>query len=616
MPFTRPAPAANRICTAVLASALTLAGCGDSAGDAAHTPPADTGDAAGDAPSADATDTSDRADAAPTDPVAAQAALERVFDALDLNPTDAADLRRVWDDAELFAAYIAQWQVDRGVAFALEPRNKAECLALTEFDSTVPYCGPGCGNSVTLAPPCLNRGCFEHDACYAALECRSGESIGVGLSFSALTACCDAPLAPTRASCAGEVAEGFASGELTLAEAELFAAVSAIMVAIEQSTLLDTPTDRPPGVCDESFEEACAPGVLVASAAPTSVGADGSVEVCATLTRSGRPVGRWNLVPRAPIVGNWSDVRVVAQGENPACVNWTAPTEVPISGAVADLVVDAEVLGEALTDATVQVQLDPELVALRAEGGTTAEVEVGQSRSFCFVAERRGSPAPDLDAAFTLEGAGRLESTTGTTSAEGRACVVYTAPSALPDAVDVVGAAVETAQSSVAITVIGESAAAVRLQGLSAERILGCNRTGDRSAIRVQVVSLTGVPQAGVPVEFALDGVVLGTPATDADGVAETFYDEVGASAGVVSARAEGIEVSATFEFDHAGSRCSPCAGTEITDDDRAACAAPCAPGDSACLSASTCACEYACGDMGYACGCTADFCACCCGCT
>lgn len=316
-------------------------------------------------------DTSDASEQDPTDPVAAQQTLRRVFSNMELDPTDPLDLRRVWTEGAMYEAYLEAWAADQGVTLPIAPTNKAECAFLTTFDPTVPYCGPGCGNSTTLAPPCLNEGCFAHDVCYGALECRQGQLIDASLSFGEVTACCDAPLAPARATCIDTVAADFFAGRLSLSEVALFNAVAALMVAMETSPLLDGPPDRPAGQCDETFENACGPGELTLRAAPSEVEAGLEVEVCGTLLRGGRPVGQWSLETQAPATGTWTLPSAQGEGEAEACVRWQAPSVVEGS-TTATLDLTATVLDEAVAAESVPVVVAEveQVEAVRTWAGT------------------------------------------------------------------------------------------------------------------------------------------------------------------------------------------------------------------------------------------------------
>lgn len=390
----------------------------------------------------------------PLDPEQAQATFERAFGALGLDPGNASDVRSVWDTPELFEAYLAAWETERGVVFHRSASNKAECAALDRFDDTVPYCGPGCGNATTVAPPCLNRGCFEHDACYAALECRSGLLIDVGLSFSSVTECCDAPLAPSREACAVEVGRGLLSGEVDIADAHLFAAVAAIMVAVEASPLLDAPPDRPPGVCDESYADACGAGELVVEVVGAPVAGDATAQVCATLTRGGRPVDVWRVIGGSAGIGTWASPAAEGRRSDPACLTWTAPPDLG-GNSTTEVAVSAEVLGVEVASAPATVALDLGPVSLFADRlGVTEVVQVGQSRSICFTAQRPDGPATGVVVQFAVAGPGSLDVDSRVVGSSGLVCVTYIAPAVVPAALDVVRASVGDAGAAIPVEVV------------------------------------------------------------------------------------------------------------------------------------------------------------------
>ena len=588
----------------LLGALVALAACGDDAA----VPLMDSGtDAAADA-SAD-TGVSQDAAVDPIDLDEARVTFERVFAALGLDPESPADLRQVWEQEEPFESYLRAWEAERGVVFERRDRRKAECLFLDSFDPTISYCGPGCDATLTFAPPCLNRGCFEHDACYGAIECRSGEAIDEGLSFSALTECCDAPLAPAREECDEVVARGLAAGDLNGLEVELYLAIRTIMVGAETSELFDTPTDRPPATCDETYAEACAPGELDVSATPSSVGSEGSVEVCSTLTRSGRPVGRWTATPQPPALGSWSESESQGMGEDPVCISWTAPPGVDGSEPPVELEIHAEVLAESIASGSATVTLED--ITLLPEGADEIEVSVGDAESICFLAELSGAPFVGASAAFSLFGDGSLSTEDGVTDDAGRICVDYTAPDAVPAAADVLGVTLGSIEATVQITVVDD---AVSLSGLATERTAGCGGNTDRTAIRVDVTDAGGAPVAGISVEFLLDGSSIGFATSDAAGVAEFIYAIADTSMRVVLARADGVETSGSFLFANAGGPvCDPCPGHVVTPEDVTACTADCPVGDDACLATRACQCQS--NGCSPICGCTPVGCSCCCGC-
>ena len=335
---------------------LPLAGCGENdpgpvgwqdAGEVATT---DTNAGSGDADSPDLDEI--------------RATFEQVFAAMGLDPDDREDLLWVWETPEGFDAYVAAWEAETGVDLTPETVNKAECLHLDEFDPSVAYCGPGCGPG-KLGPPCLNRICFEHDACYAATECRQGEEILFGLSFSSHTACCDEPVNLGWLDCWEEVREHMAASDLEGAALILaeYSAVAAIMVVVQESTLIDSEVDRPPANCSESYETACVPGELEATLDATIVPPGALVQACATLTRADLPVGRWTLVGRDTDGGEWvtagsdGEASQVAAGAEEACLSWIAPTDVGDESVTITIELAADVLGTSIATETFEVEV-------------------------------------------------------------------------------------------------------------------------------------------------------------------------------------------------------------------------------------------------------------------
>jgi hypothetical protein len=164
---------------------------------------------------------------------------------------------------------------------------------------------------------------------------------------------------------------------------------------------------------------------------------------------------------------------------------------------------------------------------------------------------------------------------------------------------------------------------AVQVEGLSVERIQGCEGRSDASMIRVRVVDLDGQPLPGVRVEFSLDDVPVGASTSNDDGVAEYLSDEDDTALRVVKADVNGADTTGKFFIVNAGESCAACPGTVITQDDVDACSATeCRQDDEACNAELGCACTFACPDIGFACGCAFDatvgavMCGCCCGCT
>jgi len=88
---------------------------------------------------------------------------------------------------------------------------------------------------------------------------------------------------------------------------------------------------------------------------------------------------------------------------------------------------------------------------------------------------------------------------------------------------------------------------AVQLEGLSVERIQGCEGDPDATMIRVRVVDLDGEPVAGVRVTFSLDDVTVGSGTSNDDGVAEYLYDEADNALRVVKADVNGADVAGEF---------------------------------------------------------------------
>jgi hypothetical protein len=102
---------------------------------------------------------------------------------------------------------------EMGLASPAGLPEKAACEYLETYNDSVQYCGRGCdtwGALVTHPGTCLNRACFDHDACYAAYECAGTRSpsaprtVGLDCVFSEAVACCDQAMEDTADACERE----------------------------------------------------------------------------------------------------------------------------------------------------------------------------------------------------------------------------------------------------------------------------------------------------------------------------------------------------------------------------------------------------------------------------
>ncbi len=378
----------------------------------------------------------------PTDLAFASETLRRVFVRMGLDPRNARDVRRVWTNEIVYLEYLRAWAQETGVSFPEAGREKAECAFLTGFDPAVPYCGPGCGNDVTLAPPCLNRACFEHDACYAAYECETGNAIDVGLSFGPLMVCCDEPLNSIWTACVGSVAADFVAGRIGAADVALFNAVSALMVAMNNLSVLDAPTTLPPSDCSSTFEEACGEGELAVVVEPAEISEGGTTAtVCATLQRDGTPVSTWTMDTRLTGPGSLSSASTVSDSEGRACMTYSAPTVLPDGETTVAVAIDAVVVGVRVASRVADLRLLGAMPVLEPNGPAARTLEVGDPATpVCFVARVGETPQSGVPVTFAMAGVGSITTVTGTTNTVGTACVSYLPPDAATISLDIVTA--------------------------------------------------------------------------------------------------------------------------------------------------------------------------------
>lgn len=433
---------------------------------AADTDVAADADVEGDIDAIDSTDADTSADGGETSDVsttdldAAESVARAVFAELGLDPDDATDVRTVWTDAPTYRAYLAAYADAVGVELpAVDDAAKAECAHLGAFNPTVPYCGPGCANSLTLSPPCLNQACYEHDRCYAAYECESGVTIDVSQSFGSLMTCCDAPLNTIWNACVGSVAADFTAGNIGASDVALFNAVSALMVLMNASSVFDPPTGLTPATCEEEFREGCTGFTLEARVTPEVIGAPSqTATVCATLDHGEGEPAAWTMRVTLDGAGLLALTEAAGAPGAEACVEYAAPENLPPSVEVVTFDVDALVDGNEVATDTVSLTLEGDAPSLDVVGDASRTVFAGSSTiELCFDASDDGAAAADVEVGATLAGDGLLSSATGSTDDTGRVCFDYTPPADVPDAVEVITASAtidgRTLTATCAITV-------------------------------------------------------------------------------------------------------------------------------------------------------------------